>query len=313
MEKCGGNMLSQEMLAARLLCVTGSDAAVICGLSPYKTPYQLWEEKTGRKVQEDISDKNYIKFGNYFEDGVAAWFEADSGKKLKLKASKMLTHSSVDYIAGNVDFEIDGENAILECKTALSDEGWGNAENIIPPYYLMQVAHYCAVGNYDKAYIAVVFAQKREMRWYEYERNLELEEKLLAREKAFWESVQNDIAPEPINVDDLMQMYKAADTTPIVATGEISTKLDLLKDVNNKLKMLELQKETLRKEIALYMQAHDTLVDAKGSVIATWKFTKVPQRFDSKAFESENKELYKKYVRDGYSQRRFLIKGVKDE
>ena len=61
------------------------------------------------------------------------------------------------------------------------------------------------------------------------------------------------------------------------------------------------------------MQAHDTLVDAKGSVIATWKFTKVPQRFDSKAFEAENKELYNKYVRDGYSQRRFLIKGVKDE
>ena len=44
----------------------GSDAGIICNLSPYKTPYQLWEEKTGVRKSKFISNPA-IELGNALE------------------------------------------------------------------------------------------------------------------------------------------------------------------------------------------------------------------------------------------------------
>ena len=45
----------------------GSDMATILGLNKYKTPYELWLEKTGREQPVDISDKWAIVKGNALE------------------------------------------------------------------------------------------------------------------------------------------------------------------------------------------------------------------------------------------------------
>ena len=42
--------------------IGGSDIASVMGLSRWKTPLQLWAEKTGNIPQEDLSDKEYIVF-----------------------------------------------------------------------------------------------------------------------------------------------------------------------------------------------------------------------------------------------------------
>lgn len=41
--------------------IGGSDAAAIVGLSKWKSPYQLWLEKTGQVEAEDISDKEVVR------------------------------------------------------------------------------------------------------------------------------------------------------------------------------------------------------------------------------------------------------------
>ena len=53
----------QDWLKARQGRIGGSDAAAILGMNPYKTNVQLWEEKTGRRQHEDISEKPYVKYG----------------------------------------------------------------------------------------------------------------------------------------------------------------------------------------------------------------------------------------------------------
>ena len=52
----------EEWLNGRMNGIGGSDAAAIVGMNPYKTNIELFEEKTGRSIPEDISD-NKIKFG----------------------------------------------------------------------------------------------------------------------------------------------------------------------------------------------------------------------------------------------------------
>lgn len=303
-------MLSNEMLANRLNYVCGSDAATICGLSPYKSKVSLWLEKTKRKEQEDISGASYIKFGNYMEDGVAKWFEAESGKELCEKAQELLIHPEYKWMAGNIDFKLKNENAILECKTALNTDGWGDGENIIPSHYLMQVAHYCAVGSFDKAYIAVVFTMTREMRWYEYERNADLESKLINLEKDFWfNNVVADVAPEAKNENDILELYKSTTSEPVIADTEVIETVYTLKQIKSQKKEIEYKEQECRDKIISFMKDHETLVDCSGSPLITYKMTRAGERFDVKSFSAEKPDLYKEYTKTTEPQRRLLVKG----
>ncbi len=310
-------MLTQEQLDARLKCVTGSDAAVIClpeNEKPkyLKTKLQLWMEKTGRIVADDIGHLNHIKFGNFFEQGVADWFQNDTCKIVH-KLPVMITHESYPWMAGNIDFKIQGENAILECKTAFSPDEWGDGENTIPQHYLMQVAHYCAVGGFDRAYIAVVFALTREMRWYQYDRNKTLEDKIIAREKYFWENfVLADVCPEIETVQDIMTMYKETNANPVIADKDTQTSVEMLGVWSSQVKELIANINFCKAKIKMHMLDADTLLDENGNRLATWKYNRSNNRFDAKTIQEKEPLLCKQYMIEAKPQRKFLLKGEKD-
>lgn len=47
-------------LKGRLNGIGGSDASAVVGKNPYKTNIELFEEKTGRRIAPDISEKRCI-------------------------------------------------------------------------------------------------------------------------------------------------------------------------------------------------------------------------------------------------------------
>ena len=64
----------EEWLEGRKGHIGGSDASVCVGMNPYKDNIQLWEEKTGLVIPEDISDKSYVKYGTEAEQHIRALF-----------------------------------------------------------------------------------------------------------------------------------------------------------------------------------------------------------------------------------------------
>ncbi|MFZ0790595.1 MAG: YqaJ viral recombinase family protein, partial [Chromatiaceae bacterium] len=64
-----------EWLAWRAQGISASDAATILGLSPYKTPWRLWAEKTGLLLPEDLSGNFFVQRGNALEDAARQDFE----------------------------------------------------------------------------------------------------------------------------------------------------------------------------------------------------------------------------------------------
>jgi len=266
-------MLTQEQLDERLKFLTGSDAGVITKKSKWTTPYQLWEIKTGRRIAEDISGKNHIKFGNYMEPGVAAWFADESGKEIRVPDGPIYGTGEKSFLMGNLDYLVVGENAILECKTAYNDSEWGESgTDQIPHQYLMQVAHYCMVGNFDKAYVAVVFALTREMRWYEYEKNAALEAKLFEYQKRFWANVKDDIAPDAVDMTDLENMISETNIEPVFSSADVEESVFALAQVKAQISALQKQEKELKFSICNEMQEHELLVDAVGEKLATWKY-----------------------------------------
>ena len=64
----------------RNIGIGGSDAAIIAGLNRWKSPYQLWLEKTRQVEPEDISDNEYVYWGTVLEQLVADRFCELTGK-----------------------------------------------------------------------------------------------------------------------------------------------------------------------------------------------------------------------------------------
>lgn len=179
-------MLTAEQEEARLSGVGGSDAPIICGVSKFMAPYELWLIKTRRQEQQDISNSPAVKAGNMLEDAVIKWFEHETGKEIT-NENRQLRHKQYPWMLANLDGLVKGESAIFEAKTASSARGWGASnENKIPEQYLCQIAHYCAVADVERAYIAVLI-RGIDFRHYVYERDLSLEREIIEKERYFWE------------------------------------------------------------------------------------------------------------------------------
>lgn len=204
-----------DWLKARISGIGASEAACVVGLSPYKTNVQLWEEKTGRKIAPDISDKPYVQYGNEAEKHLRALFALD------------FPQYQVDYdefalISNNPDFPfafatLDGElteiatkrKGVLEIKTTEIMRGgqWKEWENQIPQHYYIQVLHQLLATGYDFAVLKaqIKYTDKNgdkqaAIRHYHIERaDVQEDIKWLAeKEKIFWDCVQNDKKPNQI-------------------------------------------------------------------------------------------------------------------
>jgi len=57
--------------------IGGSDASAIVGMNPYLDNVSLWEIKTGKRQQEDISEKPYVKYGTQAEMHLRGLFRLD--------------------------------------------------------------------------------------------------------------------------------------------------------------------------------------------------------------------------------------------
>ena len=95
--------------------IGGSDAGAVCGLNPYRTAIQVYQDKISDDVEE--IDNETMRQGREFEDYVARRFMEATGKKVR-RANAMFYDEENPFMFADVDRMVVGENAGLECKTA---------------------------------------------------------------------------------------------------------------------------------------------------------------------------------------------------
>lgn len=168
-------MTREEWLEERKKGIGGSDAATILGLNPYKTNMQLWEEKTGKRQAEDISEKEYVKYGTNAEDLLRELFKLDYPKyEVKHDENTIIKHPKYSFLFASLDGTLidkeTGEMGILEIKTtnilqSMQKEKW---KEKIPDNYYCQVLHYLNVTGYS---FVILKAQLK----YEYDGEIKLD------------------------------------------------------------------------------------------------------------------------------------------
>ena len=289
----------EEWLAERNKGIGGSDIATILGLNKWKSPLQLFLEKTGKVVAEDLSDKEVIYWGNVLEDVVAKEFERRTGKKVR-KRNVMFCDDKYPYMRANVDREVVGENAVLECKTTDKRNADQWVDDQVPANYILQCQWYMMIRGYEKAYIACLIGGNQFV-FKEIERDEELIEIIKGRAVEFWETnVLGDVEPDADYMDKAA--YKQLTLCPdaIELPDDIDFKIELLEEIKRDEKTLKQTKDKLEAEIKQAMQGHEVGLTSKYRL--NWKKS-VQKRFDSKRFKEEQSEIHEKYMKEIQTER----------
>ena len=263
--------LPADQVAFRSQGLGGSDIGPMLGLSQWKSPMDLWAEKTGHKPRESIGDRDAVRFGILLEAIVAKEFARRTGKKVR-RMRRTRVHKKFDFMLANIDRDIVGERAGLECKTASAwlQQHWGETgTDDLPLYYLTQCAHYMEVLDYDKWYCAVLIGGQ-DFRWYEIDRNADVAAALIQKESDFWRAVLSGTPPEATSFADMVTLYPADSAPVIVATDSIFKTLSDLATLNATAKELDSQQENLKTQIGQFMGDAGRLTDRAGTILATW-------------------------------------------
>lgn len=287
-----------DWLEIRKKGLGGSDIGTALGFNPFKTPYQLWLEKTGQVEPEDISQKVAIQIGNELEDLVARMFTQETGLEVQ-RDNKTHVHKEYPFLLANIDRKIIGQEALLECKTTGAHNAGQWAGDNVPASYLLQVQHYLNVLDYDTAYIAVIIGNN-DFQWKEIKRDNDLIQAYQEKAISFWQD--NVLAMKAPEIDGsastsraLSAMYTNIEpNVEPMPKDKVAMVQDLIftKDV---IKQYEEKRRKIENELKAYMGANNVQELTNPDMTVTWK-PRTARRLDTNRLKQEHPEIYKAYL-----------------
>lgn len=295
---------NSEWLEGRKKYIGGSDVAALLGMSKYKTPYQLWLEKTGQSPAQD--DNWAMMRGRALEPALRQHYADKTGLIVSLPV-KVMVSDKYPFMCYNPD-GLTREKRLVEFKTATYSKAWGEeGTDEVPQPYLLQIQHGMFVTGFEVCDVTVSIGGN-EPKYYIVEADKELQEMIIEKEVKFWELVQNNIEPEPINNDDVAAIYKQVNGQSIIANQSIIEALHNLKFLRENIKKSEQQKEHLEVMIKQFMGENERMVDDSGNVLTTWKQAQGAKRIDTDMLRSNYPDIAELVTKVSAPSRRFLVK-----
>ena len=94
------DMPYKEWLEHRKHGIGGSDVSVVCGINKYKSPVQLWMEKTNQLQQEEAGEAAY--WGTQLENLVKSEFTKRTGIEV-VERKELLQSTEYPFMLANLD------------------------------------------------------------------------------------------------------------------------------------------------------------------------------------------------------------------
>ena len=286
--------------------IGGSDVAAIMGLSPWKTAYQIYQDKRGEV--KDWEGSPQMDWGKRMEPAIRQWYSDQTGRSVWLP-DKIMYHKEYPFMLANLD-GYTADSRVVEIKTARYLKDWGEpGTNQIPESYMCQVQHYLSVTGFNVCDVAVsIGGAPPEL--YEVSADLEIQELIIEAEKEFWQRVVEGNPPPLVSYADAVQRYGKSGAVGIVlAPDEAITHVNDLRAVREEIKSLEAKEEELKGKLIIILgDTGDALVDLTGNLLATYKISKGRITVDTKALQEKEPLIYAKYLKVGEPVRRFLLK-----
>jgi len=267
------DMSTEQWLQNRRKGIGGSDVGTILGLNKWKSPYQLWLEKTGQ-IELEETDSEPAYWGTTLEPLVAKEFTERTGKKVR-RRNQIFKHPKYPFLIANIDRDVVGENAILECKTAnpfLLKE-WDGDE--IPMSYLCQIQHYMNVLDRDCAYVAVLIGGQRFI-WKQVDRDQALIDMITERLVEFWEYNILEGCEPPIDGSEattefIKDRYLEEGKEEITLSSEFDLLIESKKQLKESEKEIKTKIKQIDNRITSELGKRDAAIGITPKHIISWK------------------------------------------
>lgn len=240
-----------EWLQLRKQYIGGADAASVVGLNDYQSPYALWCEKKG--IAPAFEGNLRTEVGTFLEEFIAKKFEQETGKKVR-QSNFTFINDNYPWAIADIDREIVGENAGLECKSTseLNLKHYKNGD--YPPRFYAQCVHYMAVKGYDRYYLAVLIGN-RDFKIFVFDRDDDEIDALMDAESTFYGYMTSGNPPPIDGSDSTREAIQAQQSEPPEEEPEpadLSDKkqaLDTLMEINAAIEQLESQRDAIKNQL----------------------------------------------------------------
>ena len=149
-------MPKSEWLEKRRGFIGGSDAAAAIGLSPWRSPYQVYQDKIGASVDESTE---VMERGLELEPLVIRLYERSVNRTIL--PGPWVVSKDFDFMAATPDAIDDEISSAVQCKTSSAwvRHKFGEAGTpMIPVDYYIQLQHEMAVMGAPRNQLVVLFA-----------------------------------------------------------------------------------------------------------------------------------------------------------
>ena len=292
-----------EFLTARRLGIGGSDIGAIMGLSKWKSPVDVWLDKTGR-TEPDLEMSEPAYFGIELESFVAAEYSKRSGNKVQ-RVNQIIKHPQHAWMLANIDRAVvaDGSRArldkdgnlagikgLLECKTASAylEREW--SDESAPLAYVAQCQWYMAVTGAEWCDLAVLIGGQRYI-CHRIERDESLIAAVIDAGRNFWfNNVLADSPPAPRTPEETLALFPTNSRDDlVVASDDVMRALEAYQLLKQKAKSVDDEMAAVKAAIQSFIGPHSGVCDLQGSPLATWKQNKPSQKTNWKDAAAEIK------------------------
>jgi putative phage-type endonuclease len=299
--------------------IGGSDTAAIIGVSPWKSAFQLYQEKIGAYVEDVTPQKQRIfARGKRWEPVVVEMIvdelrHQDHDVEV-MRRNRRYQDKEFTFLAAEIDLElgVDGEQCNVEIKTVhpFAAKAWGEpGSDEIPIYYAAQAMHGLMVTKRRRCIVAALIGAD-DLRIHEIVRDDETIAGIRAKELAFWQRVQDRNPPDPQTAEDVRWLY-AKDLGEVAeADDELLRLVGELHFQKTTAKHAEAAIDRISTQIKLAM-GNAALLLRDGRLIATWKSNKQSRKTDWQAIAGElnaPQELIERYTKTVAGNRPLLLK-----
>lgn len=254
-------MNREQWLAMRKNSIGGSEIAAVLGMNRWKTPFQVWAEKTGR-IESSVQQSESMYWGIVMESVLREEFAKRTGYAVK-EAHYIFASIDNPFMTANIDGYVDlgnGEYAVLEIKTAgnYAESDWNDG---CPIEYYLQVQHYLYITGMFKAFIAVLIGGNQ-FKYIEVDRDEDTIKTIVCCAKQFWNLVQTDTPPAVTDKDNalLAMLYPQSKAVTVKMPDEYKEVLKQYTETKQAIEVAKKAKEAAEAKLKEFMKEADTAV-----------------------------------------------------
>lgn len=278
--------------------IGASEMAVVMDRHPFKTQYQLWLEKTGQTLDEQIDVEDPRAVGAAFEPYILGQYEAVTGRQTR---RRLMTyrHPTLPFIAAHLDAETFGEavNRVVEIKAISTRQKRGGEDDLdawgepgtgdVPVHIIDQVTMQMSLRNYWIADVAAMVNGRGFIpQVYTVEYSGTLARQLEEAAAEWWHKYmvpfheRGELVPPPrADLDDWLDQYplswsvssRADARQYAVLHGQALENFQRIRDIRLIKRQLEVEEEALAVSVGEVVKDAEVLMDPCGKRLGTWK------------------------------------------